>query len=83
MRCGILAAVCVVGTVITPVLVGCNDDNPAPTLTITPSALPSGAGVDIADITSKEITHITKNASDKNEVYISAILVKASPACTG
>jgi hypothetical protein len=52
-------------------------------LTITPSALPSGAGVDIADITSKEITHITKNASDKNEVYISAILVKASPACTG
>ena len=36
MRCGILAAVCVVGTV-TPMIVGCSDTNPAATLTITPS----------------------------------------------
>jgi hypothetical protein len=44
-------------------------------LTITPSALPAGAGLDIADI--------TKAASGLDKGYISPFLVTASPACTG
>jgi hypothetical protein len=52
-------------------------------MSITPSALPKGAGIDIGDINGKTIAEATKNPADKNEIYVAPVLVKASPACTG